>query len=220
MNIRVLCNYLLVVLGLRKMLPRDVIHSKTVKECGEPMVRLTASPGLFLSGNAVYCRRSVAEKLRSVAAELSGRGLGLYVYELYRSPEEQQARYQKTCRQLEEAYPDAAEREKYARRCTAGVGGGHQTGAAVDLTLCVADGSPLDMGSVYPDKCPEMVTSYRLDKEIMSRRRLLCGVMHRAGFVNYPGEWWHFSYGDRMWAAYRYKRFAIYGVVEELHLLQ
>ena len=216
MNVRVLCNYLLVILGLRKMLPRDVIRSKVVKECGEPMVRLAASAGLFLNGNVLYCRLSVAERLRNVAAELGTMGLGLYIYELYRSPEEQQVRYQKTYRQLEGMYPDVKEREAYARRCTAGVGGGHQTGAAVDLTLCGADGSPLDMGSVYPDKCPEMVTSCRLDKEVMSRRKLLCAVMRKAGFVNYPGEWWHFSYGDRMWAAYRYRRFAIYDVVEKL----
>ena len=24
-------------------------------------------------------------------------------------------------------------------------------------------------------------------------------AMHGAGFVNYPHEWWHWSYGDRFW---------------------
>jgi len=24
--------------------------------------------------------------------------------------------------------------------------------------------------------------------------------MAAAGFVNYPSEWWHWSYGDRYWA--------------------
>ena len=37
--------------------------------------------------------------------------------------------------------------------------------------------------------------------------------MQRAGFVNYPAEWWHFSYGDKMWAAYSHKEYAIYGDV-------
>ena len=105
------------------------------------------------------------------------------------------------------------ELEKYVRRCTAGVGGGHQTGGAVDLTLCDSNGIPLDMGSEYPIKCLEMVTSYVLPPIINERRKLLCSMMHNEGFANYPGEWWHFSYGDQLWAAYRYKRYAIYGSI-------
>ena len=34
--------------------------------------------------------------------------------------------------------------------------------------------------------------------------------MKKAGFVNYPPEWWHWSYGDRYWAAALNKKFAIY----------
>lgn len=31
-------------------------------------------------------------------------------------------------------------------------------------------------------------------------RDRLSGAMSIAGFVNYPHEWWHFSYGDQYWA--------------------
>ena len=37
-------------------------------------------------------------------------------------------------------------------RCTAGVGGVHQTGGAVDLALCDSYGILLVMGSEYPAK--------------------------------------------------------------------
>lgn len=30
--------------------------------------------------------------------------------------------------------------------------------------------------------------------------------MAKEGFINFPGEWWHFSYGDRVWSAYKGKR--------------
>lgn len=30
-------------------------------------------------------------------------------------------------------------------------------------------------------------------------------------FVNYPTEWWHFSYGDRYWVYIEDKESAIYG---------
>lgn len=38
--------------------------------------------------------------------------------------------------------------------------------------------------------------------------------MKKEGFVNYPGEWWHFSYGDQLWAAYKNKKYAIYGSID------
>lgn len=210
MKIRVLYSYLLNMLGIRKMLPSDILRSKPIKECHEPMVYLTPCDGLFLNGVSMLCRYSVAEKLKRVGKLLSEKGFGIYIYELYRSPEQQQMRLQETYNRYVDKFSDEDELEKYVRRCTAGVGGGHQTGGAVDLTLCDINGIPIDMGSEYPDKCPEMVTSYVLPPIVNERRRLLCKVMYKEGFVNYPGEWWHFAYGDQLWAAYSYKRYAIY----------
>jgi zinc D-Ala-D-Ala dipeptidase len=31
-------------------------------------------------------------------------------------------------------------------------------------------------------------------------RDILASAMTAAGLVNYPAEWWHWSYGDRYWA--------------------
>ena len=219
MKIRVLYSYLLNIFGIRKMLPSDILRSKPIKECHEPMVYLTSCDGLFLSGDSMLCRQSVAEKLKRVAKLLFRKGLGIYIYELYRSPEQQQMRLQETYNRYGDKFSDKDELEKYVRRCTAGVGGGHQTGGAVDLTLCNSNGIPLDMGSEYPVKCPEMVTSYVLASIVNERRKLLCNVMHNSGFANYPGEWWHFSYGDQLWAAYRYKRYAIYGALSHREVL-
>lgn len=39
--------------------------------------------------------------------------------------------------------------------------------------------------------------------------------MTEEGFVNYPAEWWHFSYGDKMWAAYSYKKYAFYDIIPQ-----
>ena len=214
MNIRILYNYLLNIIGIREMLPGDILRSKPIRECNEPMVRITSCDGLFLSEDTMLCRRSVAEKLKKAAKHLSGNGLGLYIYELYRSPEQQRMRLQETYNRSAGKFSDTEDLEKYIRRCTAGVGGGHQTGGAVDLTLCDSNGTPLDMGSIYPDKCPEMATSFHVSPDVDKRRKLLRNVMHKEGFANYPGEWWHFSYGDQLWAAYRYKRHAIYSPTE------
>ena len=46
-------------------------------------------------------------------------------------------------------------------------------------------------------------------------RRLLLEVMTAVGLVNYPREWWHFSYGDQYWACVTGSTQARYGAVEE-----
>lgn len=220
MTLRVLYNYILTFIGLRKVIPGEIIRTKPIQECGENIVCLMPSEGLYSAEQVVYCRHTIATKLANVAKRLAAQGLGLYIYEIYRSPEQQLARAEATRRQLSETVVDEQELEAKIRQSTAGVGGGHQTGAAVDLCLCSINGEPLDMGSQYPIKCPEMATGYRVSSEQQKRRQLLCKYMREEGFVNYPCEWWHFSYGDQLWAAYRYKHHAIYAptLVEESSL--
>jgi D-alanyl-D-alanine dipeptidase len=35
--------------------------------------------------------------------------------------------------------------------------------------------------------------------------------MESQGFAQHPNEWWHFSYGDQLWAWQRSQSEAIYG---------
>lgn len=88
----------------------------------------------------------------------------------------------------------------------------HSTGAAIDLTIRFVDTKlPLFMGSMFDDMCEMSFTDYFEGAnrfplgsfsgyEARRNRRLLYWVMTQAGFANYPGEWWHFSWGDQMWA--------------------
>ncbi|WP_329601537.1 MULTISPECIES: hypothetical protein [Burkholderia] len=43
----------------------------------------------------------------------------------------------------------------------------------------------------------------------------MIAALTRAGFTNYPSEWWHWSFGDRYWAVTQNESHAIYGPVEE-----
>jgi D-alanyl-D-alanine dipeptidase len=47
-----------------------------------------------------------------------------------------------------------------------------------------------------------------------ANRLLLCEAMEAQGFVNYHREWWHYSFGDRWWAAHKGEVRAFYGPVE------
>jgi zinc D-Ala-D-Ala dipeptidase len=36
-----------------------------------------------------------------------------------------------------------------------------------------------------------------LDGRVRHSRGVLAAALHSVGFVNYPTEWWHWSYGDQ-----------------------
>ena len=97
----------------------------------------------------------------------------------------------------------------------------HSTGAAIDLTLADMSGNPLDLGGeidfIGAESSPDF---YKKDylrfpcsehQVFQSRRSLLFSVMEKAGFVQHPNEWWHFSYGDQLWSWLRKEGNAIYG---------
>jgi len=92
----------------------------------------------------------------------------------------------------------------------------HSTGGALDLTLVDESGVMLDMGS----EIDELTEASRADffhgtrTEYEKNRELLKDVMTNVGFTQLPTEWWHFSYGDQIWAVDKAKERAIYGVVD------
>ena len=47
--------------------------------------------------------------------------------------------------------------------------------------------------------------------EALLRGRALAAALEGAGLVNYPTEWWHWSYGDRYWAYATGAERALYG---------
>lgn len=96
----------------------------------------------------------------------------------------------------------------------------HSTGAAIDITLVNAAGERVDMGSPidemsprsYPDyfaeeskfanqeHAPDGKISVAIRSTFHQHRQLLKQTMLQAGFRQHPREWWHFSFGDQLWA--------------------
>ncbi|MEX0587663.1 MAG: M15 family metallopeptidase [Cyanobium sp.] len=100
----------------------------------------------------------------------------------------------------------------------------HSTGAAVDLTLADHTGALLAMGgdidAIGAVSEPEFhATAALVDPAGNAarwhrHRRLLAMVMTGAGFVQHPNEWWHFSWGDQLWAWRSGSAEAVYGRTE------
>jgi D-alanyl-D-alanine dipeptidase len=71
-------------------------------------------------------------------------------------------------------------------------------------------GDPLDLGDESHFDSPRIPTQARRHRDLLAR------VLAGAGLVNYPAQWWHWSYGDRYWALMTGAPAAHYGPVDDL----
>eukprot|EP00961_Rhodomonas_salina_P247518 3344182-Rhodomonas_salina.2 len=85
------------------------------------------------------------------------------------------------------------------------------------LFRATADGSVLlDMGQIGAlDNLQASTLCSNLTDDQARNRRILLSAACQAGLVNYGYEWWHYSYGDRVWAFAKEKPVAMYGAVSE-----
>jgi len=188
-----------------------------VIECGEPLVALDAS---FGPARALV-RAGLANRLE-VAAGLLPPGIRFRVLEGHRPTQTQLAIIARYSAEVCADHPgiSAAELDRLTSRFVAPLAvAPHVAGAAVDLTLVDACGDPLDLGTAV-DATPEAsagrcyFASSRISADARAHRDLLAEVLGLVGLVNYPTEWWHWSYGDRYWALASGAEAALYGPVE------
>jgi len=83
----------------------------------------------------------------------------------------------------------------------------HSTGAAIDVTLVDPSGTEVDMGSPIDELSPRSYPGHFANPcaepegdRYHQNRQLLRQVLLTAGFCQHPKEWWHFSFGDQLWA--------------------
>ena len=95
----------------------------------------------------------------------------------------------------------------------------HSTGGALDVCLSDKDGNLFEMGSKIDQmddtSNPDFYNNINNEEAIIwnSRRNLLREIMTKFGFAQHPNEWWHFSYGDQLWAWKNKKANALYGKI-------
>ena len=95
----------------------------------------------------------------------------------------------------------------------------HSTGGALDITLADKYGNIVDMGSEIDQMDEKSKPDFykNNDKEeaitFNDRRNLLKELMLEFEFAQHPNEWWHFSFGDQLWAWKNKKPCAFYGKI-------
>jgi D-alanyl-D-alanine dipeptidase len=165
-------------------------------------------------------REGLASRLQAADRALT-RGHRFLVAEGFRSAADQLAIIDGYTRALRLEYPRLHDDEirRLSSRFVAPIEvAPHVAGAAVDLTILGPDGRQLDMGTPI-DATPEdsadacFFDAAAIRRVAKDNRRMLARVLAEAGLVNYPTEWWHWSYGDRYWAYVRGAEHAVYGPV-------
>lgn len=199
-----------------------------VEECHEPLVDLK-NLGLQISLNrasfyAGYTkvRKSIANKLLEAEKHLPP-GLSFLFSEGHRPISLQRTMFAEYYAQLAENHPDWNE-ARLRTETTKYVAPSedvppHSTGGAIDITLVDANGEEIDMGTILdetPDKNENRNFTFadNISEKAKANRKILINVLSDVDFINYPAEWWHWSYGDKYWAYHTRHAASIYGSVE------
>ncbi len=206
-----------------------------IEDCGEPLACLTDIPHLWMPQDIPgqvsdpaeippLARNGLVEKLRRIQKKLIPKGLGLKVFYALRPIHVQEKLQESAKARVRSERPDlvkAGDEQEIERLSYKYVAptelAPHCTGAAVDLCIYeLNSGEELDYGTGFPDFVPETMTEHpSITGQARKNRLELRDLMAEEGLWNYPGEWWHFCYGDRGWAGFTGNSPAIYGPVKE-----
>lgn len=208
------------------------IESIPVEESGDQMVDLSLEyPETSfdknrefvqkISSSISFGRKTIGRMLIEAEAQLPS-GFKFLIKECYRPLSVQRNFWESYEAFLRKQNPDWSLSEIYLE-CSKYIAplsvAPHSTGGAVDLLLTDQNGNWLDMGCRFnaePTSC-EYKTYFHSDKissQARRNREILGAVMTRVGFVNYPTEWWHWSYGDKYWAYMTNAKTAIFSSLE------
>lgn len=172
-------------------------------------------------GNQIFVRETVAKMLLTAQDKLKAKNqnYSLKIVYGYRHPEVQQKYFDKRKQEIKTRHSKLSEEELCAKThlfVAATDVAGHIVGGAVDVTITSTKGD-LDMGVRIADYSDEkkIQTFYKsLTNAQRKNRKLLHDLMTKVGFAPFYGEWWHFSYGDKEWAAFYGHKKSLYSPID------
>ena len=181
--------------------------------------------GIFFNDRYTSDRRIrtyTYELLKKAKAALP-EGYNFVIYEAYRSKADQIKVWHEIMEQRKKEHPHLDENsEELITMCNLVVanpfrqGSGHQSGAAVDISLVNDSGVEYDMGGIvrgFGEEAP--FYSQVISEEARKNRFILKSAVESVGLVCYPTEWWHYSFGDRLWARVTGSKLAIFSKIDD-----
>ena len=199
--------------------------------------RIIVRPQYFIQGiegslPECYVREGVYDNLLKAADQLPA-GYKFLIFDAWRPESVQYELFDRLKKEIKRENPDIGEDilkekvEEYVALPSHKMDSPspHITGGAVDLTIIDNKGKELGMGTGFDQTTGETHTDYyerlknkrqlnQKEKNILKNRRLLYNTMISADFTNYPHEWWHYDFGNQVWAFMGEKEHAFYSVAE------
>jgi len=193
--------------------------------CEQKIIAFGPSPEIPNNTDYTKMRKTVYEKLLQ-AQSLLPQGLRLCLYEGYRSLTLQNMLFTNRYNQIKAHCPNWSEQQVFEETTklvspVINIDGTknippHSTGGAIDVYLINDQGEPVEMG-IHPSRWTEdmdgslsLTFSEKISNEAKHNRSIMNNVLESVEFVNYPTEYWHWSYGDRYWAYHIGHPHAIY----------
>lgn len=183
------------------------------------------SPEILNNQDYTFLRKTVYEKLKT-AQRMLPQGVRFCLYEGYRSLSLQKIIFDKHYQHVKAEHPNWSHKHVFLEttKLVSPVVNldksinipPHSTGAAIDIYLVDNQGIPIDMGIHPKDWMKDisgelsLTNSQSISKQAQTHRQMMSKALTSVGFVNYPTEYWHWSYGDRYWAYSKGKSKAIY----------
>lgn len=181
----------------------------------QTIIQYGPSPEIPNNQNYTFVRQTIYEKLVAAQKRLPA-GYHFCLYEGYRSVSLQKILFDTHYADVAKAHPTWTSSElfqettKLVSPVTNQDGSPnippHSTGAAVDVYLLDDQGHAVDMGIHPKDWMADeggvlsLTASHAISATAKKNRQIMSEVLSAEGFVNYPTEYWHWSYGDRYWA--------------------
>ena len=210
-------------------LQRQRVPSMPISDDGSPLLSLLESgfdlifePSI-MKNYKYLVRAAVYDKIGTISKLLSEMDKKLIIRSVWRSFDHQQLLWDRNLQVARNQNPEKSsdEIEQITLEFTAPREGSmHSTGGAVDALIwdsendCVMefgtnDGFKIDLNRkcypLHPDISPEA----------KKNRKLLMGLFAKEDFVCDLTEYWHFDYGNVIWAIEKNREHAIYDVVAD-----
>ncbi|MBI4363699.1 MAG: D-alanyl-D-alanine carboxypeptidase family protein [Candidatus Doudnabacteria bacterium] len=194
-------------------------ESVAIKENNEPLVDLNKYPFIlepvyfkqgFADSDKMLLRLSVAEKLLTIQKKL--KRYRFKIWDGYRPRRVQKNIYDKYVVELKDQTETFITSADNPARVPP-----HATGGAADLTLVDEVGAELNMGTKFDHFGPEAAAFYFDGKNdiVSENRKILREALIVEDFRYDADEWWHFDYGNQLWALELKKSYAIYGEINQ-----
>jgi D-alanyl-D-alanine dipeptidase len=207
---------------------KQLISTIPIKEDNSPLISLKESNFNLIFEPSFYkdykymVREAVFEKIGRISKILDKQNKRLIIRSVWRSYAHQKLLRDRRVKIIKKKYPDKSLKEiiKLVSYFIAPEEKSmHSTGGAVDALIydlkkdCVMDfgnndGLKLELNKTCYPFHPDITAQARKNRE------LLISLFDKEDFVVDPTEYWHFDYGNVIWAIEKGKKYARYGIIK------